>query len=162
MYGPKTNKSTDRKWDPTGNGWIQANFDGARNKNGEAEIGVILRDDKGKIWASYVNNLHSSTYSDHVESMGTLTAVELAKSLKDIKSHLRGFRKSISTHIPRTGNSVAHALSRLAISMGKPYTWSGDTHQTIRQLVEAEEQCSTKLRAWDLWSAQCCDGGSPM
>ncbi|KAL6987512.1 hypothetical protein U1Q18_013256 [Sarracenia purpurea var. burkii] len=45
--------------------------------------------------------------------------------------------------------------------MGKPYTWSWDTHQTIRQLVEDEGHLSSNLRVWVLWSAQLWDGGSP-
>ncbi|KAL6983865.1 hypothetical protein U1Q18_017238 [Sarracenia purpurea var. burkii] len=79
MNGPTMKKPTDRKWEPPTSGWIKANFDGARNKDGKAGRRVILKDEKGKIWASYVNNLHMSKDSDHVESVGALRAVELAK-----------------------------------------------------------------------------------
>ncbi|KAL6952192.1 hypothetical protein U1Q18_048492 [Sarracenia purpurea var. burkii] len=193
MKGATMNKARDSKWEPPTNGRIKANFDGTHNKDGKTDIGVILRDDKGIILTSCVNSLRTSTDSDHVESLGALMVVDLAKRLnvnklhlegdllsvinaitstaedfslsgaiiedinaitstaedfslsgaiiEDIKSLLRGFRNSICTHIPRMGNSVAHALSRLAISMGKPFTWSCDTHQALIQIVE-DVMCS--------------------
>ncbi|KAL6990321.1 hypothetical protein U1Q18_049302, partial [Sarracenia purpurea var. burkii] len=151
----------------------------ARNKDGKSGMGVILKDNKGIILASYVNSIHTSTDSDHVESLGALMAVDLPKRLnvnklhlegdalsvinaikstvedfsvsgpiiEDIKAQLKGFKNSICTHIPRMGNSAVHALSKLAISMGKPFTWSHDTHQALRQIVEDDMCPKTSTRS---------------
>ncbi|KAL6966495.1 hypothetical protein U1Q18_032275 [Sarracenia purpurea var. burkii] len=73
-----------------------------------------------------VNNLHLEGDSLSVINAINSTAEDFSSSgaiIEEIKSQLRGFRNSICTHIQRMGNSVVHALSRLAISMGKPCTW---------------------------------------
>ncbi|KAL7003317.1 hypothetical protein U1Q18_004475 [Sarracenia purpurea var. burkii] len=49
MIGPTMNKPICSNWEPPKSGWIKANFDRARNKDGKAGMRVILKDDKGKI-----------------------------------------------------------------------------------------------------------------
>ncbi|KAL6979888.1 hypothetical protein U1Q18_021544 [Sarracenia purpurea var. burkii] len=86
----------------------------------------------------------------HVHLEGdSLNVIKAINSMDVDRSHIGGiieatkaeialFTNSICSHIRRKGNSIAHALARLATSISAPRTWLGDTYPPIRKLAAEE------------------------
>ncbi|KAL7000668.1 hypothetical protein U1Q18_001821 [Sarracenia purpurea var. burkii] len=97
--------------------------------------GIILVKDLG------IRNIHvegdSLKVTNAINSPGEDKSV-IGGIIESIKAEIALFHKSICSHVQRNGNSVAHALAKLATSLEEPIRWIGDIHPALKNLVTAD------------------------
>ena len=66
------------RWSVPSKGWIKINVDGAFKKNGDASLGVVIRDDAGKVLLSAWRVVDNTSNAEEVEILACKEGLALA------------------------------------------------------------------------------------
>ena len=66
------------RWSVPSKGWIKINVDGAFKKNGDASLGVVIRDDAGKVLLSAWRVVDNASNAEEVEILVCKEGLALA------------------------------------------------------------------------------------
>ncbi|TXG48260.1 hypothetical protein EZV62_027554 [Acer yangbiense] len=133
---PKLTKEREPpKWKPPDRGVFKINTDAALNENDfQFGISVVIRNYQGHVMASLCQIIKASYQPQIIEAMAILKGIWLAVSLGLLPASLELNALTV-VNMVEGANSVAHALSKLALTYEDEYVWLEDCPLSVESLV---------------------------
>ena len=135
-------------WIPPIPSAYKANVDGVVfNALSTASLGVLTRDDKGRVVGDMSQNFHAPLGPLEAEAKAMEAAVLFARHsfppavanvLEGIRFHLQFFRSFAFSHVKRAGNKPAHLLAQHAKFVSSYEVWVEETPNFLETVIASD------------------------